>query len=234
MKLVEIFLRGLSRRVIQLCALSLPGSTKGFLMMGALFAGSLGSSWSLAQTLEGYQQQWSQAMYQVAQDKREPLLSDLVEELRAAVAAEPNNPRLLIWEGIVLSTLAGERGGLGALSLVKEAKAAFEASLALDPVALGGSAATSLGSLYHQVPGWPIAFGSDKKALRYLEQGLEANPQGIDANFFIAQYWIAKDRSQVAKKYLLVAQQAEPRAGRMVADAGRLTEIQNLLQQLPD
>lgn len=234
MKLVEIFFRCLPKARTQSCTISLQGSTKTLLLMSVLFTGSLGSGWSLAQTLEAYQQQWSQAMYQAEPDKREPLLSLLADELRTAAAAEPNNPRLLIWEGIVLSTLAGERGGLGALSLVKEAKAAFESSLALDPVALGGSAATSLGSLYHQVPGWPIGFGSDKKALRYLEQGLETNPRGMDANYFIAQYWLAKDRIQVAKKYLLVAQQAEPRTGRVVADAGRQAEIQTLLRRLPD
>lgn len=234
MKFIGDRCKTLSKQLSTACMVAVRGLTKRLLLMAVLFAGSLGSDLGVAQTLEIYQRQWSQAMYLAESDQREPLLNALADELGKATAAEPNNARLLIWHGIVLSTLAGERGGLAALSLVKEAKAAFEASLALDPVALGGSAATSLGTLYHQVPGWPIGFGSDKKALRYLQRGLEVNPQGIDANYFIAQYWITKDRSQLAKKYLLMAQQAEPRPGRMVADAGRQAEIQALLQKLPD
>ena len=36
--------------------------------------------------------------------------------------------------------------------------------MAIDPKALDGSAYASLGSLFYQVPGWPIGFGDDKKA----------------------------------------------------------------------
>lgn len=208
--------------------------TKAVLVLCLLLGGSLSSQAGFAEALEAYQQRWADAMYQAEQEKREPLLTELADQLRSAVATHSDSAPLLIWQGIVLSTLAGERGGLGALGLVKEAKVVFEAALALDPGALGGSAATSLGSLYHQVPGWPIGFGNDKKALRYLEQGLAENPQGIDANYFMGQYWIEKNRAEIGKQYLLVAQLASPREGRGVADAGRQTEIQALLQTLVD
>lgn len=184
------------------------------------------------EALASLQQQWARAMYEVAPEQREPLLSALAEQVRLASAKEGPDADVLVWKGIILSTLAGERGGFGALSLAKEAKAALEASLALNKVALDGSAATSLGTLYHQVPGWPIGFGSKKKALRYLELGLEANPSGIDANFFLAKYWSDNGRKQLAKKYLLVAQLAPARAGREVADAGRQQEIAALLDAL--
>jgi hypothetical protein len=47
---------------------------------------------------------------------------------------------------------------------VKQARKDFEAAIALDKTALAGSAYTSLGSLYYQVPSWPPGFGSNKKA----------------------------------------------------------------------
>ena len=51
-------------------------------------------------------------------------------------------------------------------------------ALAIDPKALAGSAYTSLGSLYYQVPGWPIGFGDDKKAREMLEAaGYEVTDQ---------------------------------------------------------
>ncbi len=58
-----------------------------------------------------------------------------------------------IWYGIIVASYAGAKGGLGALSLAKDAKQALEHALAIDPKALAGSAYTSLGSLYYQVPG---------------------------------------------------------------------------------
>jgi hypothetical protein len=56
--------------------------------------------------------------------------------------------------------------------------------MAIDPRALQGSAYTSLGSLYYQVPGWPIGFGDDKRAEAMLLKALEINPDGIDPNYF--------------------------------------------------
>ena len=48
---------------------------------------------------------------------------------------------------------------MGALGLVKRARADFEAAIKLDAGALDGAAYTSLGALYYQVPGWPVGFG---------------------------------------------------------------------------
>ena len=89
----------------------------------------------------------------------------------------PDSAEALVWDAIVLSTLAEKKGGLGALSLVKEAKLKLEQAEAIDPTVLGGSVYASLGSLYAKVPGWPIGFGSDKqdqRAVEYLERALHA------------------------------------------------------------
>lgn len=47
---------------------------------------------------------------------------------------------------------------------MKEAKVLLEQVIEKAPETLDGSAYTSLGSLYYQVPGWPIGFGDDDKA----------------------------------------------------------------------
>jgi len=66
--------------------------------------------------------------------------------------AFPDRAEPLIWEGIVVSSLAGAKGGLGALSLAKQAKTLYEGALKLQPEALEGSAYNSLGVLYYKVP----------------------------------------------------------------------------------
>ena len=54
--------------------------------------------------------------------------------------------------------------------------------------AFSGSAYTSLGTLYFKAPSWPISFGDDKKAEVMLKQALAINPDGIDSNFFYAEF----------------------------------------------
>ncbi|MFA3781275.1 hypothetical protein [Yersinia sp. 1652 StPb PI] len=81
-----------------------------------------------------------------------------------ASLANGSRADLLIWSAIVKSSWAGEKGGLGALDLVKDAKVKLELAIKLDANALDGSAYTSLGTLYYQVLGWPIGFGDKKQA----------------------------------------------------------------------
>lgn len=96
----------------------------------------------------------------------------------------PERAEPLVWEGIVLASWAGAKGGLGALKLAKQARDQLLRAEQIDPSALNGSVYTSLGSLYYQVPGWPLGFGDDDKAREYLEKALTMNPDGIDPNFF--------------------------------------------------
>ncbi len=88
-------------------------------------------------------------------------------------------PKLLVWRGIVLSTWAGAQGGLGALELGQARQGLpGEGHRPRSQGALQGSAYTSLGSLYYQVPGWPMGFGDDDKADQLLQQALALNPAG--------------------------------------------------------
>ena len=182
--------------------------------------------------LHQLQTRWAEINYQTPEKQREEAFAKLVTQADAALASEPNAPELLIWRGIILSTEAGAKGGLGALSLVKEAKTNLEQALAIDPQALGGSAYTSLGSLYYQVPGWPIGFGDDEQAEKMLKQALAINPNGIDPNYFYGDFLQRQKRFEEARAALEKALAAKDRPGRELADKGRRAEAQALLQQV--
>ena len=145
--------------------------------------------------------------------------------------ALPGRAEPLVWEGIIVSSLAGERGGLGALSLVKQAKALYEAAIQIDGNALDGSAYNSLGVLYYKVPGWPVGFGDKAKARELLRKALAINPKGIDPNFFYGEYLVETRQPQEAVTYLERALQAPPRPGRELADTGRREEARQLLEK---
>ena len=179
--------------------------------------------------LSQIQQQWASAKYQQTGDQQEQTFAELVKSAQAAAKANPNDARYLIWEGIIRATYAGSVGGLDALDEVETAKDLFEQALKQDDKALDGSAYTSLGSLYYQVPGWPIGFGSDKKAREYLLKGLAVNPDGIDSNYFYGDFLLQQKDYKKAVEVLEKALLAAPRPGREDADAGRRQEIEQAL-----
>jgi tetratricopeptide (TPR) repeat protein len=189
------------------------------LLPAAVFAGENDS------LVAELQHEWAVANYELQGDPQVEAFNALIERADSAVASHPDSAELLIWTGIIKSSFAGVKGGLGALGLVKEARGSLETAMKIDATALRGSAYTSLGSLYYQVPGWPVGFGSDKKALKFLQKALEINPDGIDPNYFYADYLLKQKDYEEAERYLLKAQQAAPRPDRPVADAGRQQEI---------
>jgi tetratricopeptide (TPR) repeat protein len=178
------------------------------------------------------QQRWAQIQYQLPDDDKEKAFESLAQEAETFVADYPGRAEPLIWQGIVLSTYAGAKGGLGALGLVKEARASLESALKIDPEALDGSAYTSLGSLYYQVPGWPLGFGDDEMARKYLQKSLAINPEGIDANYFFGDFLAEQDEPQRARVYLEKVLAAPARPGREVADDGRRAEARARLDSL--
>ena len=185
-----------------------------------------------ANRLESIQSQWAECQYRVADSEREDCLKTLSIKADLASGANPDRTDLLIWSAIVKSTWAGAKGGLGALPLVKDARSRLEKALTMDDRALDGSAYTSLGSLYYQVPGWPVGFGDDDKAGELLRKALAINPDGIDPNFFYGDFMLDQGHRAEARRYLEKALQAPARPGRELADAGRRKEIEARLARL--
>lgn len=175
------------------------------------------------------QQRWAEVNYQIEGKAKLTAFELLAEQADKVTGSYPDSAAAWTWSGIIKSTYAGAKGGLGALGLAKAAKADLERAMGIDAEVLQGSALTSLGILYHSVPGWPVGFGDEEKAEELLLRGVTLNPDGIDTNYFYGTYLMDEKQYQQAKDYLLRAQQAAPRVGREVADAGRHREIQEAL-----
>jgi tetratricopeptide (TPR) repeat protein len=175
---------------------------------------------------------WAEIKYRMPEDQRIKALEVLNEKAQALLQANPGSAEPMVWQAIILATLAGEKGGLGALSLVKQAKKLLERAEAFDPGVLNGSVYTSLGSLYYQAPGWPLGFGDDEKAERYLKKALGVNPDGIDSNFFYGDFMLREKRYGEAQAAFNRALTAAPRKDRPIADAGRRAEVRAALEKL--
>ena len=181
------------------------------------------------------QQEWARLYYQPEfKNKNYKELQALARKANRLSAANPDSAEALTWDAIVLSTLAEKKGGIGALSLVKEARTKLEKAESIDPTVLDGSVYASLATLYWKVPGWPIAFGSDSKAEQYFSKALKLNPEQLDINYFYADYLADKGRYDLAIIHLERAIHAPKIEGRPVADQGRRQQAVKLRDYLLD
>ena len=201
---------------VVLCVLAAP----------ALCAAEAGAS--AGDSLQALQKRWAEIKYRTAEKQQVAAFAELSERAQAATAAEPTDAALWVWSGIIRASYAGAKGGLGALSAVKAAKADLEHAIAIDGSVQNGAAYTSLGSLYYQVPGWPIGFGDDKKAETLLQKGLEYGNDDVDANYFYADYLFSRKDYQRALEYAQKAEHSSRDLSRPLASEGRQGEIQQL------
>ncbi len=178
------------------------------------------------------QKQWAVTNYETAEADVEKAFEQLTQQAQEVVSQYPDNAEPLVWNAIIVSSDAGKSGGLSALGKVKEARNLLLKAEKINPLVLDGSIYTSLGSLYYQVPGWPIGFGDDDKAQEYLQKALELNPEGIDSNYFYGDYLIEEGKYKEAKIYLQKALKAPARPQRPLADKGRHGDIKAKLKKV--
>lgn len=183
--------------------------------------------------VDGLARGWAHANYEIhdksAQAEEAARIAGLAEALAKTY---PNRAEPLVWEAIATATEAGAKGGLGGLALAKNARQMLERAEKINAAALGdGSVYTSLGSLYAQVPGFPIGFGDPQKARAYLKKALAANPRGIDPNFFYGDFLMRQGDYAGAAAALEKAMAAPRRPGHELADNGRRAEAAALLAE---
>ena len=156
-----------------------------------------------AQNLEAaiaeLQHGWARANYELPEDQQDSAFQKLVTKADQAVKQFPDKAEPLGWSAIILSSYAKIQGSFAALDSAERARDLLVAAAKIDDKALNGGIYTSLGALYYKVPGWPIGFGSDKKAKDYLERGLALNPTGIDQNYFYGDFMLDQGDKETAK-----------------------------------
>ena len=91
-------------------------------LASAGWAGLAGAS-TPADLIRPIQEQWAEIKYKQPEKQQAESYNKLAVQARKIVESNPNVAETLIWEGIVLSSEAGAKGGLGALGVLAVAKA---------------------------------------------------------------------------------------------------------------
>ncbi|HZX70492.1 MAG TPA: hypothetical protein VFE77_06700 [Rhodanobacter sp.] len=175
---------------------------------------------------------WAHVTYEVPVSGQDDAYTALESKASAVVAQYPQRAEPKVWQAIILSTHAGEHGGMGALGMARKARDLLLEAEKINPDVMHGSIYTTLGSLYDGVPGWPIGFGSKDKARAMLQKALQLNPDGIDPNYFQGYFLYRGGDRPSALAALNKALAAPPRADQPLADAGRRRQILKLIQTI--
>ncbi|WP_431025733.1 tetratricopeptide repeat protein [Halomonas sp. H5] len=175
-------------------------------------------------------QQWERITTQPGEQR--DALAALAERAETLVGQYPEAAELLTWQGIILASEARERGGLGALNRARGAREALERAIELDPQGLNGSAYVTLGALYDRVPGGLIGFGDDDTAEAMFQRALAIRPQGIDVNFYYAEFLAESGQAAQAREHARRALEGEARTERQASDEALRTQARALLRRL--
>jgi tetratricopeptide (TPR) repeat protein len=176
--------------------------------------------------------EWTRIKYELPEKDRSQAFEILVERTAALVRQHPGRAEPLVWNAIALSSLAGTRKNLNALQLVKKAHTQLKKAEAIDPDALDGSVYGLLGTLYYRVPGRPLGFGDDDKALSYLQKALKRHPDSLQNHFFYAGYLLKKKDYTGAINAYMKALETPVNPVYTKADAARRSEIRGALARL--
>lgn len=193
-----------------------------FVVLLILFAGPLHAS-ELATAIARLESEWASVYYQSDETRQRQTYPQMLETAAELTKRYPNAAEPKIWQATIIATNAAFQSSLSALSSLQTAKTLLEEAIAQNPNALDGAAYVTLGTLYYMVPGWPVSFGDNQLAEQMLKASLKINPNGIDANYFYADYLLQQDRSAEAEEYLHKAVQAPLRKQQVFAD----TQLQN-------
>ena len=198
----------------------------------ALLCQPVAANPSLEEAVKSLEYDWAHLYYETPHPQQVAEFPYLLERSAKLVADYPDRAEPLILRAIVLCTHAGLTWSFSALGQIETARDLLLRSIDLDPVALEGSAYVTLGALYYQVPGWPISFGDDAQARRYLETALRYFPEAMDANYFYGDFLAGEGELVLARDHLLKAQSAPLRDDMLIADRKMKQDIDTALRRV--
>lgn len=163
---------------------------------------------------------WDNARYAISDETAQiAALRELKAQSETSLQQFPDEPRLRVWRGVIMASLADDVDMMEALKLAHQSLKILQAAerTSLDPPTTAMTQ-TILGVLYDQAPPFPVAFGDAKAAETHFKAAIVADPAGIEPNFYYADFLCRKHRYKDAIAPLKRAIEAPPREGREVGD----------------
>lgn len=169
-------------------------------------------------SIQSIKDEWETAFYALPQEQQESALASIGIRASGYLKTNPEIAEPYIVLALIECSLAANEGGFSALGHVKKARELTQKAIAINPLAMDGSAYVILGNLYYRLPGWPISFGDNDIAKSYLETAIRMFPEGLDTNYFYGDFLLDEENPKAAIPYLERADRAPVRSASRLSD----------------
>lgn len=142
-----------------------------------------------------------QAQLESDKERRVQLFENAIETADQALALNANDVRGLFWKAAAMGKVAEDSGIINALSMLRPMESMLLKVIELDEHYENAGAHRALGRMYHQLPGFPISFGSNRKALMHLKRAHELFPRDVITRAFYAELLYDSGRKAEARKH---------------------------------
>lgn len=118
-----------------------------------------------------------------------------------ALALNVDDVRGLFWKAAAMGKMAEDGGIVNALRMLRPMEKMLLKVVALDEKYENAGAHRALGRMYHKLPGFPISFGSNQKALMHLKRAHELFPRDVITRAFYAELLYDEGKRDEARKH---------------------------------
>lgn len=142
-----------------------------------------------------------QAQLESDKERRVQLFENAIKTADQALALNANDVRGLFWKAAAMGKVAEDSGIINALRMLRPMESMLLKVIELDEHYENAGAHRALGRMYHQLPGFPISFGSNRKALMHLKRAHELFPRDVITRAFYAELLYDSGRKAEARKH---------------------------------
>ncbi len=147
-----------------------------------------------------------------------------------AIALSPDAVEGHFWLAVNFGGMAGEKGVLKALQLVRKIRSEMETVLRLNDRYQDGGAYHALGEMDRQLP--RIIGGNLKRGITRLEQGVQLAPDNLDMRFALARAYNEAGRKEDARRQLQEILSRQVNSSREKAERNVQGKARRLLSKL--
>ena len=141
------------------------------------------------------------AQLETDKDSRMQLFQNCIVIADQALALDANDIGGLYWKAAAMGKLAKDTGILNALRMIRPMERILLKVVTLDEKYENAGGHRALGRMYYKLPGFPISFGSNQKALTHLKRAHELFPKDIITRAFYAEALYDEGRKEDARKH---------------------------------
>lgn len=145
--------------------------------------------------------EFMQAQLELDKKRRMQQFENCIVIADKALALNEKEVRGLFWKAAAMGKMAEDSGVLNALRMLRPMEHLLLNVVALDEKYENAGGHRALGRMYHKLPGFPISFGSNQKALKHLKRAHDLFPQDVITRAFYAELLYDEGKITEARKH---------------------------------